>query len=130
MKIEKIKKFIKDHKKEIIFVGGVVTVVVAGVVIYKMTKSKKAVKELADICVDIANFGTVHGKEIEGGIKTAKEIVACQEYSTGLIELVLNDIKMSDLGNFGMEIAEKFPNMAKEGAYIGGAILNFNPTLM
>lgn len=117
MSMSKLKKFVKDHKYEIVIVGGIIMIVVGGVVIYK-TGFKSGVN-----ATHVTGFKSNWHCETNGGkfiftsdvVSKAGEYVIRQEFdSDQAIELAKFILKetgcIKELVKVGAEIAEVTAN--------------------
>lgn len=94
-KLEQAKKFVKEHKKEVI-TG--VCVVVGGAIVYKITKKKPKVETLVHSTTSYIQITEVPKLDV-GKI----DDLWFDNYGTNLI---LNDFTIADMGKIGKELTK------------------------
>lgn len=93
----KVKEFVKTHKKEIALTA---VAVVGGVIIFAITKKKpKIVTQLAE-AVPANKWRWIDAPELELG--TITDLSTNGEW----IDAIVNDITVGDLGRFGEELCK------------------------
>lgn len=102
MKKNEVKAWIKEHKKGIMIGAGFV--VVAGVLGYLGIKSYKTKGTVA---------GIVHKIE-DLDIKLDKATVTEAWEELGNVNMILNDFKVSDIGELGKDFIKNIPNVTED----------------
>jgi hypothetical protein len=104
-KLQKAKDYVKEHKKEILIVSGLAIIgVVAGVGLNKV--SKNGSHDLTDVLNTIS--GQEHTKP-DLGVGITEDVVRYED--NGLIELWLDNLKLSDIGKLGEGITENISDV-------------------
>ena len=92
-KLEQVKTFVDEHKREIAIGAGIAGVAVIGGVIYVITKRKPKI----DILEKVFNVKDLEKPKMDIG--TLTELW----YEGGCINAILNDVTVADLGEVGKQ---------------------------
>lgn len=104
-KFNKMWEFVKDHKREILIGTGVA--IAAGFGLYKITSRKpNIIVDLEQISTEATNCKNCFKPEL--GVGVVEDAI---KYDCGTIELMLDQLKLSDMGRLGEEIANKIPDI-------------------
>lgn len=104
-KFNKAWEFVKDYKREILIGAGVA--IAAGFGLYKITSRKpEIIVDLEQISTETMNCKNLFKPEL--GVGVVEDAI---KYDCGTIELMVDQLKLSDIGKLGEEIANKIPDI-------------------
>ena len=105
-KINKVKVWIEEHKREIVIAAGAAVVTVGGIILFKNHKEATNVVEALTKSSNDWRPEKLNITDLGVG-----ELGDAMRYSNGTVELWLDNIPLNDMGTLGDAIAAQIPDI-------------------
>jgi hypothetical protein len=108
-KLNKVKTFIEEHKKEIIILASGTILLGVGIVIGKKLFSTTEI----NIVLEKAKESLTPPSELNVDLAVGEVTHSCL-YKNGTVEMMVENVNIADLGKCGEELIEKIPGVSTD----------------